>query len=39
MKPILREVVSEEPRKVEAKDGNCTDWFAPCDVHVYLFKR
>jgi hypothetical protein len=32
-------VLFEEPRLVEAKDGSFTDWFAPYDVHVYLFKR
>jgi hypothetical protein len=33
------DVLYEEPRKVEVKDGAFTDWFAPFDVHVYRFKR
>jgi hypothetical protein len=33
------QVVFEEPRKVEAKAGSFTDWFAPFDVHVYRFKK
>ena len=33
------QVLFEEPRLVEAKDGNFTDWFAQYDVHVYRFKR
>jgi hypothetical protein len=31
------EVLFESPRKVTAKDGQLTDWFAPFDVHVYRF--
>ena len=31
------EVMFESPRKVTAKDGQLTDWFAPFDVHVYRF--
>jgi hypothetical protein len=33
------EVMFESPRRVEAKDGSMSDWFAPFDVHVYRFKR
>jgi hypothetical protein len=33
------EVLFESPRKIEAKDGTFTDWFAPFDVHVYRFRR
>lgn len=33
------EVLYESPRKVNAKDGRFTDWFAPFDVHVYRFSR
>ena len=33
------EVLFESPRKVAAKDGTFTDWFAPYDVHVYTFRR
>jgi hypothetical protein len=33
------DVLYEEPRKVEVKDGAFADWFAPFDVHVYRFKR
>jgi hypothetical protein len=33
------DVVYEDPRKVEVKDGSFTDWFAPFDVHVYRFRR
>jgi len=33
------EVLFEEPRKVSAKDGSFTDWFAPFDVHVYKFHK
>jgi hypothetical protein len=29
------DVLFEEPRKVEIKDGQLADWFAPFDVHVY----
>jgi len=29
------DVLYEEPRKIEVKDGQFTDWFAPNDVHVY----
>lgn len=32
------EVLFESPRKVHAKDGKFTDWFAPFEVHVYRFK-
>ncbi|MDO8539770.1 MAG: hypothetical protein Q7S40_04960 [Opitutaceae bacterium] len=32
------EVLYESPRKVEAKAGVFTDWFAPFEVHVYRFK-
>jgi hypothetical protein len=31
------DVLYESPRKVEAKNGQFTDWFAPFDVHVYRF--
>ncbi len=31
------EVLYESPRKVQAKAGQFTDWFAPFDVHVYRF--
>jgi len=33
------DVLYESPRKVQAKDGSVTDWFAPFDVHVYHFRR
>jgi hypothetical protein len=33
------QVLYESPRKVEAKDGTFSDWFAPYDVHVYKFSR
>jgi hypothetical protein len=33
------EVLYESPRKVQAKAGAFTDWFAPFDVHVYHFRR
>jgi hypothetical protein len=33
------EVMFEPPRRVMAKDGTFTDWFAPFEVHVYRFKR
>ena len=33
------DVLYEEPRKIELKDGEFSDWFAPFDVHVYRFKR
>jgi hypothetical protein len=33
------EVVFEEPRKIEAKAGSFTEWFAPYNVHVYRFKK
>jgi hypothetical protein len=33
------EVVFESPRKVTAKNGAFSDWFAPYDVHVYKFVR
>lgn len=32
-------VLYESPRKVQAKDGGFTDWFAPFDVHIYHFRR
>jgi hypothetical protein len=32
-------VLYESPRKVTAKDGGFSDWFAPYDVHVYHFPR
>jgi len=32
------DVVYEEPRKIEVKNGAFTDWFAPFDMHVYQFK-
>jgi len=31
------EVLFEEPRKVDLKDGQFSDWFAPFDVHFYRF--
>ena len=33
------DVLFESPRKVTAKDGSFSDWFAPYDVHVYKFPR
>jgi hypothetical protein len=33
------EVLFESPRKVEAKNGAFSDWFAPFDVHLYRFPR
>ena len=33
------DVLYEDPRTVEVKDGSFTDWFAPFDVHVYRFKK
>jgi hypothetical protein len=37
---VLRgEVLYESPRRVTAKGGTFTDWFAPYDVHVYKFTR
>jgi hypothetical protein len=33
------DVLFEEPRKVEMKQGRFTDWFAPFEVHVYRFNR
>ena len=33
------DVLFESPRKVTAKDGEFSDWFAPYDVHVYKFAR
>jgi hypothetical protein len=33
------DVVFEEPRTVEAKDGSFSDWFGPYEVHVYKFSR
>ena len=32
-------VIYESPRKVQARKGTFTDWFAPFDVHVYCFGR
>ncbi len=32
------EVMFEAPRKVEAKDGRFSDWFAPFEVHAYRFR-
>ena len=31
------EVLYESPRKVEVKGGSFKDWFAPWEVHVYIF--
>jgi hypothetical protein len=33
------DVLYEEPRKIEVKDGSFSDWFGPFDVHVYRFKH
>ena len=33
------DVLFEEPRKVEIKNGKFTDWFGPFEVHVYRLKR
>ena len=33
------EMLFEEPRKVEIKAGQFSDWFAPFEVHVYRFTR
>jgi hypothetical protein len=33
------EVLYEEPRIAEAKDGRFTDWFGPFEAHVYRFER
>jgi len=33
------ELLFEEPRKVELKDGAFNDWFAPFEVHVYRFAK
>ena len=33
------EVLFEDPRKVAARDGKFTDWFAPFEVHAYRFRR
>ena len=33
------DVVFEEPRTVDVKDGSFADWFGPFDVHVYKFSR
>jgi hypothetical protein len=30
-------VMFESPRRIQAKDGTFTDWFAPFEVHVYRF--
>lgn len=32
------EVMFESPRRVQAKNGKFTDWFAPFEVHVYRFR-
>jgi hypothetical protein len=32
-------VLFESPRKIIAKSGSFSDWFAPYDVHVYKFAR
>jgi hypothetical protein len=32
------DVLYEEPRTVQAKEGKFIDWFAPWEVHVYRFK-
>jgi len=32
------EVLYEEPRTVQAKEGKFTDWFGPYEVHVYRFR-
>ena len=33
------DMLFEEPRRVELKNGAFTDWFAPFEVHVYRFKK
>lgn len=33
------EMLFEEPRKVQQKDGKFSDWFAPFEVHVYRFHK
>jgi hypothetical protein len=33
------DVLFESPRRVTAKNGTFSDWFAPYDVHVYKFVR
>ena len=33
------DVMFEEPRQVQVKDGGFRDWFGPFDVHVYRFRR
>jgi hypothetical protein len=33
------DVLYESPRRVTARDGKFTDWFAPYEVHVYRFER
>jgi hypothetical protein len=33
------DVLYEEPRKVQAKNGTLTDWFGPEEVHVYRLKK
>jgi len=33
------EVLFEQPRQVEVKNGQFTDWFAPFEVHVYKFSN
>lgn len=33
------EVLFESPRRVQARAGAFTDWFAPFDVHVYRFRK
>ena len=32
------EVMFESPRRVHARDGRFSDWFAPFEVHVYRFQ-
>jgi hypothetical protein len=33
------DVLFEEPRNVQLKQGRFKDWFAPFEVHVYRFNR
>jgi len=35
----MAEVMFEDPRTVEIKNGQFIDWFAPFEVHVYRFKK
>jgi hypothetical protein len=35
----IAEVMFEDPRTVEIKQGRLTDWFAPFEVHVYHLKK